>query len=155
MSGAAAGITSSLVMITLASLVGAGIFVSASYSKQERDHNTDVVLARIHENYGNNLDVVRGLFVVTCSPLIVAYFCLSAINQLVRRIGINPCAQPSCQVSDSDESAGVVTVRAKKQITSMRTWDRAKVFTYAIYWGVAYMVMQVLVANLTVVFLSW
>ena len=37
----------------------------------------------------------------------------------------------------------------------MKSWDLAKVFTYAIYWGIAFMILQVLVANLTVVFLSW
>jgi len=37
----------------------------------------------------------------------------------------------------------------------MKSWDRAKVFTCAVYWGIAFMILQVLVANLTVVFLSW
>mmetsp|Transcript_28586 Transcript_28586/g.68827 ORF Transcript_28586/g.68827 Transcript_28586/m.68827 type:complete len:943 (-) Transcript_28586:155-2983(-) len=155
LSGAAAGITSSLFILTVASLAGACIFLSASFSKTERHHNADVVLARIHEKYGENLDVVRGLFVVTCSPLIIAYFCLSAINQLVRRVGLNPCAQRPCAENDPDQNSGLVTVKAKQQLTMMRSWDRAKVLTYAVYWGVAYMILQVLVANLTVVFLSW
>ena len=152
LSGTAAGVTSSLVTLTLASLMGAFIFLSASFSKEEQKHNQKAMWIRIHEKYGDSLDIVRGLFVVTCSPIVVAYFMLSAINQLVRRIGVNPCAQPSC---DSDNNAGLVTVKAKKQLTRMRAWNRAKVFTYAVYWGVAYMILQVLVANLTVVFLSW
>lgn len=92
------------------------------------------MVARLHEKYGDSLDVVRGLFVVTCSPIVAAYFILSALNQSVRKIGINPCAQPSCEMDDSDRYAGVVTLRAKKQLIQMRSWDRAKVFTYAIYW---------------------
>ena len=152
LSGTAAGVTSSLVTLTLASLMGAFIFLSASFSKEEQKHNQKAMWIRIHEKYGDSLDIVRGLFVVTCSPIVVAYFMLSAINQLVRRIGVNPCAQPSC---DSDNNAGLVTVKAKKQLNRMRAWNRAKVFTYAVYWGVAYMILQVLVANLTVVFLSW
>lgn len=152
LSGTAAGVTSTLVTLNLASLLGSSIFLSASFSEEERKHNQKAMVARIHEKYGDNLDVVRGLFVVTCSPIVIAYFCLSALNQLVRRIGINPCSQPA---RNTDGDAGIVTVKAKKQLTRMRAWDRAKVFTYGIYWGVAYMIMQVLVANLTVVFLSW
>jgi hypothetical protein len=37
----------------------------------------------------------------------------------------------------------------------MRGWDRTRVFTYAVWWGVAYMILQVIVSKLTVVFLSW
>lgn len=90
------------------------------------------MLARIHAKYGDSLDVVRGLFVVTCSPVIAAYFILSALNQSVRRI--NACGRPSCAMDVSDRFEGVVTQRAKKQLIQMRSWDRAKVFTYAIYW---------------------
>jgi len=153
LSGTAAGVSSSLVTLTLASLLGAFILVSASFSKEEQRHNQKAAWARLHEKYGDNIDIVRGLFVVTCSPIFIAYLFLSAINQLVRRIGINPCSQPS---HDSEtNTTGIVTVKAKQQLTQMRAWDRAKVFTFAVYWGVVFMVMQVLVANLTVVFLSW
>ena len=152
LSGTAAGVTSSLSSLTLASMAGAAILLAAIFSKEEIDSNHEAVLAKIQEKYGDNLDVVRGLFVVTCSPIVVAYFFISAINQLVRRLRLNPCSQPA---SDSGSNAGILTVTAKKQLTRMRAWDRAKVFTYAVYWGVAYMIMQVIVAQLTVVFLSW
>ncbi|KAL7553154.1 hypothetical protein ACHAWF_018056 [Thalassiosira exigua] len=156
LSGAAGGVTSSLSSLTVANLVGGSIFLGAIFTKEDRKQSKQAMLAGIKEKYGNdNLNVVRGLFIVTCSPFLFAYFTLSAINQLVRRIGINPCAQPSCAASDSDQNAGIVTVRAKKHITKMRSWDRVKVLTYAIYWGIAYMILQVLVANLTVVFLSY
>lgn len=89
-------------------------------------------MARIHAKYGDSLDVARGLFVVSCSPVIAAYFILSVLNQSVRRI--NPCARPSSEMELSDRFEGVVTQRAKKQLIQMRSWDRAKVFTYAIYW---------------------
>ena len=149
-------VTSSLSSLTFANMVGSAIILSSVFSKEERDTNKEAVFTRIREKYGNNnLNIGRGLFIVTCSPILVAYFCLSAINQMVRRIGINPCAQPTHDTNDPDKNAGVVTVRAKAQLTKMRCWDRAKVFTYAVYWGVAYMVLQVIVSQLTVVFLFW
>jgi len=37
----------------------------------------------------------------------------------------------------------------------MKSWDRANVFTIATYWGIAFMVLNVLVATMTTVLLSW
>ena len=48
--------------------------------------------------------------------------------------GINPCAQPSCATEASGSFPGIFTLRATKQLNQMKSWDRVKVFTYAIYW---------------------
>ena len=138
LAGAGAGVSSSLLMITIASLAGSFILLSASYSREELKHNRNAALATIHSKFGDNLDIARGLFIVTCSPIIVAYFILSSLNQIVRRVGINSCSKPSCETDSSD--AKLLTLRATKQLNVMRSWNRAKV---------------VLVAKLTVVFLSW
>jgi len=155
LSGTSAGVTSSLLCLTLASLVASAIVVSAAFSKKERKDNKEAILSRIQTKYGaNNIDVVRGLFVVTCGPIVLVYFFLSAVNQLVRRSKLNLCSQPS-SVSDSETNGRVVTVRTLKHITRMRNWNVSKVFTYAGYWGIAYVVMQIFIAKLTIVFLSW
>jgi hypothetical protein len=120
--------------ITTASLLGSAIFLLASYSREEMKHNQEAALERIRAKYGDNLDVVRGLFIVTCSPFIVAYFMLSALNQVVRKVGINPCARPSREINAPDQVAGVFTLRAEKQLIRMRSWNLTQVFTYAIYW---------------------
>jgi len=155
LSGTAAGITSSLISLTLASLVASSIVLSASLSKEERKDSKEAILLRIQEKYGDSLDVVRALFIVTCGPIVLLYCCLSAINQLVRRTHLNPCSQPSIAANSCETNPGVVTVRTKKHLTKMRSWNISLVFTYAVYWGIAYVVMQIFVAKLTVVFLSW
>ena len=138
-----------LAALTLASFVASAMFVAVSFSKEERAKNADAVFSRLRDKYGSHLDVARGLFVVTCAPLVLVYFVISMINQLIRRIGIFPCSQTP------GEDGDVFTTQTRKQIESMRKWDRAKVYTYAVYWGIAFLVLQVIVANLTVVFLSW
>lgn len=155
LSGTAAGVTSSLVGLTLASLLASAIFLSASFSKDEVKTNKESIMTRIREKYGDNLDVARGLFIVTCSPIVFVYFGLSMINQVVRRIGINPCSQPSLDANPQAKGYKILTVRANKHLNRMRAWDRASVLTYAVYWGVAYMILNVIVSQLTVVFLSW
>eukprot|EP00804_Cyclotella_cryptica_P010315 CCRYP_012242-RC/>CCRYP_012242-RC protein AED:0.25 eAED:0.25 QI:1435/0.88/0.8/1/0.77/0.5/10/1334/884 len=137
------------IMWASASLAG------AAAGQRSTERQQEAVLTRIQEKYGDNLDIARGLLVVTCSPFIIVYLILSMINQMVRRVGINPCSQPPSVADDSTKNASIFTVRTNKHLTKMRSWDRARVLTYAIYWGVAYMILQVIVAKLTVVFLSW
>jgi hypothetical protein len=155
LAGTAVGVTSSLGALTMASLIASTIILSASFSKDERKSNKKSVMDRIHEKYGDSLDIARGLIVVTCSPFIIIYLILSMINQMVRRVGINPCSQPASTADDSDRNASFFTVRTNKHLTRMRSWDRVKVLTFAVYWGVAYLILQVFVSKLTVVFLSW
>lgn len=155
LAGTAADATTSLMALNMASLVAATILLTATFSKDERKSNKETMLTSIREKYGENLDVARGLLVVTCSPFIILYLVLSMMNQLVRRVGLNPCSQPASTIQDSKENASIFTVRTNKHLTRMRSWDRTRVFTLAVYWGVAYMVLQVIVSKLTVVFLSW
>lgn len=155
LAGTAADATSSLMALNLASLAAATIILTATFSKDERKSNKEAMMSSIHEKYGNNLDVARGLLVVTCSPFIILYLILSMMNQLVRRVGLNPCSQPATTAEDSTKNASIFTVRTNKHLTRMRGWDRTRVFTYAVWWGVAYMILQVIVSKLTVVFLSW
>jgi hypothetical protein len=155
LAGTAADATSSLMALTMASLAAATIFLTAAFSKDERKSNKETMLSSIREKYGDNLDIARGLLVVTCSPFIIVYLLLSMMNQFVRRVRINPCSQPASSGEDSTNNANIFTVRANKHLTRIRSWDRTRVFTYAVYWGVAYMILQVIVSKLTVVFLSW
>ena len=151
-SGAAAGVTSTLSSLTMASVAGAAILWAAVSRKEERDKGMEDSMAKITDKIGNYFDIFRGLFVWTCSPIIVGYFFLSAINQLVRRLRLNPCAQPA---SDSGSNAGILTVTAARQLKEMKSWNRSNVLTITVYLGIGYMLMNVLVAQLTVVFLSW
>jgi len=155
LTGTAADATSSLMALSLASVTAASIILNATFSRDERKSSKDTMMTNIREKYGDNLDVARGLFVVTCSPFITIYLLLSMINQLVRRVGLNPCSQPASKLDESTVNASIFTVRTNKHLTKMRSWDRTRVFTYAVYWGVAYMIFQVIVSKLTVVFLSW
>ncbi len=77
------------------------------------------------------------------------------MNQCVRSTGIFPCSKPPSDENSELASRDIFTTKTRKQINVMKTWDRAKVYTYAIYWGIAFMVLQVIVAKITVVFLSW
>ncbi len=153
LAGTAAGVTSSLATLTLASLVGSAVFMTASFSKEHQKNSTKAVIDRMRQKYSDSMDYLRGAFIVTCLPFTVVYFFLSMVNQFFRKSGVNPISQPSKE-GDSDHDS-LLTVKGKKQMDRMLSWDRVRVITIAIYWGIFYMGMQVVVAQLTVVFLSW
>jgi hypothetical protein len=150
LSGMASGITSALAALTLASFVASAAFVSVSFDHEERDENTAAVFKRLREKYGDeNIDIARGLFVVTCAPVALIYFGFSISNQFIRKMRLFLCSET---VGDAND---IFTTRTRSQIAQMKCWDRARVYTFAIYWGIFFIVMQVVVAKLTVVFLSW
>lgn len=83
LSGTAAGVTSALAALSLASFVASAVFLSVSFSKEERAQNAAAVYDRLLEKYGKHLDVIWGLFIVTCAPFILLYFGFSAVNQFI------------------------------------------------------------------------
>lgn len=131
LAGAAAGVISALAALTLASFVASAVFFVVSTSSQERSRNAAEVMDRVRKKYGDHLDWARGLFVVTCLPIVAVYLVLSMANQLVRRSGLFPC---SASPGDGPGSRGVFTARTKKQVDTMKAWNRSRVFTYAILW---------------------
>lgn len=151
LAGIAAGVSTALLAITLASFVGSAIFMASSISSSERKTQTKGFWERIKDKWGAHLDAVRGLVVVLTAPIAVIYLFMSVLNQLVRKIGL-PISK---SLETDEERKDFVTSRARRQIETFRSWDRSKVYTYAVFWGFAFMVMQVIVARFTVLFLSW
>lgn len=149
LSGMASGVTSALMALTLASFVASAVFIAVSFDREEREENAAAVFRRLRDKYGENLDIARGLFVVTCAPIVLIYFGFSITNQCIRKSRLFPCSEP---VGDDHD---IFTTRTRRQIEVMKCWDRARVYTFAVYWGIFFMILQVLVAKLTVVFLSW
>lgn len=77
LAGTAAGVTASLAALTLASFVASAVFLTVSFNSEERYQNAAAVFERIRSKYGKHLDIARGLFVVTCAPIVLIYFALS------------------------------------------------------------------------------
>lgn len=156
LSGAGAGFSSTLAAITLASFIAASIFLSFSYGKIERKEQLTSISETLKEKYGNHFDTFRGLLVVTCAPIFLIYFFVSFLIQRIRDV--------SCYVgkpSNNTESlrnihgSGWLTVEARRLLREFQSWNMTKVFTIAIYWGLAFQVLSVVVAQFTLLFLSW
>mmetsp|Transcript_5005 Transcript_5005/g.6896 ORF Transcript_5005/g.6896 Transcript_5005/m.6896 type:complete len:903 (-) Transcript_5005:383-3091(-) len=158
LSGVSAGVTSAIIAMTLAGFVASAVFLIFIYSRAEIKSHKKEFKKRMEEKYGAYFDIVRGLLVVTCLPIAIIYIILSFLNQCVRRTGIFRCSK-SPEVNNDDPDAERkttwLTARTSEQINQFKSWDRSKVYTYAIYWGIAFMTMNVVVAQFTLLFLSW
>ncbi|KAL3934118.1 MAG: hypothetical protein SGBAC_010090 [Bacillariaceae sp.] len=151
LAGVAVGLASALTALTLASFVGSAIFVSASVGYSEQKVYATSLRDRMLEKYGSFLDIMKGLAVAMLSPIFFMYLGLDIVNQAVRKIGFK-CSK---QFKTEDEKSDIFTRKARRQIKNILSWERSTVLTYAIYWGGAFFVMNVAVAKLTVLFLSW
>jgi len=155
LAGAGAGVSATLAALTLAAFVASAIFLVAGYDTYEREEQLSLIWSSIIEKYGSLLDIARGLLIVTCTPIALCYILVSIIKQFFRSINVW-----SQKPADTDSlrgvaGAGLVTVEARRLVEIVGSWNRAKVFTFAIYWGIAFMIMSVIVAEFTIVFLSW
>ena len=143
--------STALLAITLAAFVGSAIFMASSIRHDERKVHAKGFWERIKDKWGDHLDIVRGMATVLLAPVAIVYLFLSMINQSVRRIGL-PMTKP---LESDEERKDFVTKRARSQIRTFKSWDRSKILVYAVLWGFAFMVLQVIVARFTVLFLSW
>jgi hypothetical protein len=157
LAGAGAGVSATLTALTLASFIAATIFLAISFERMERREHLDKIGDQLVAKYGDHFDVFRGLLIVTCTPVFLIFFFVSFVIQRIRNI-------PFCAYSKPPENTmslrhiggtGWLTIEARRLVREFQTWNRTKVFTNAIYWGLAFMVLSVIVSQFTLVFLSW
>lgn len=129
---------------------GSATVLAATLSRDELKEDYFILLKKMTDLFGNWFDVIRGLMLVCFLPVGVFFFFLSVLNQSVRRVGIFPCSK---KLDENDHYW--LTKNFRKQYLAMQEWDRAKIIVYAVYWGIAYMVLQVVAGQFVVLFLGW
>lgn len=157
LSGAGAGVSTTLGALTLASFIAAAIFLAISFNIQEREEQLEKIGAQLKEKYGDHFDIFRGLLIVTISPVFLIYF---GISFIIQRIRSAPCVTYSKPPENTQsirhiDRAGWFTTEARRLIREFQSWNTTKVFVYGVYWGLAFMILYVIVAQFTLVFLSW
>jgi hypothetical protein len=146
-----------LAALTLSSFIAAAIFLAISYNQIERQEQMGRIGAALVEKYGNHFDVFRGLLIVTCAPVFMLYFGVSFVIQRIRSIKFCDYTKPPVDTKSlrNVTGNGWFTVEARRFIREFQSWNRTKVFVYAVYWGLAFMILNVIVSQFTLVFLSW
>lgn len=161
LAGAGAGLSTALAAMTLAAFVASAIFVVVSFNAMERKQHIQGLKAALEvqerEN-GTVYDAAKGLLLLTCTPVALLYLVVAVVKQGVRRMCGNTQVRHtgSTKALNDDGNDGIVTVEAQRLLNWAQSWDRrSRVFTFAVYWGIAFVVMNVIIAQFTLLFLSW
>jgi hypothetical protein len=157
LAGAGAGVSTTLMALTLALFIASAIFVNIAFDLDEKQGKMKDIVDLTMEKYGSMMNVFRGLLVVTCTPVFFVYLVISFIIQRIR------CITSGCYSSPADDTmslrtipgAGWFTIEVRRLLRTIQAWNITRVFTIALYWGLAFMIMYVIVAQYTLVFLSW
>ena len=158
LAGAGAGLSTTLAALTLSSFVASAVFLASSYSVLEREEQVQQLWTKIITNYEGYLDIAKGLLVATCLPVGIVYFSVSVLVQSIRKMKQKWSCKKSDGSLDSDDGIPggyMLTTEARALIMEIRSWNLAKVYTYAIYWGAGFVTFTVLAAKFTILFLSW
>lgn len=136
LSGAGAGVSTTLTVLTLSSFAASAVFLAKSFSKIEQDTFLQEMWNNIIEKYGQYMDVARGLLVLLCSPLYSVYFFVSFLKQQLRNLACLKYERPANDTKSVRhiEGKGWVTLEARRLVREYRSWDRTSVLTYTIYW---------------------
>jgi len=158
LAGAGPGFTFALAAITLAAFVASGVFIATSYKRIEREQRISDLWNAIVEKYGSYLNIVRGLLVVTCTPVAIAYVLVSGLKQRVRALKIFRCSVPpqsTRNMSKPDNLRGWLTIEGRDLVREFMSWDRAAVYSWSLFWGVGFITLSVIASKFTTLFLSW
>lgn len=157
LSGAAVGISTALAFLTFSGFIASAVFLAVSYSNLERRAQFQQTMELISDRFSSWFDVARGLLVVTCSPIFIVYMFISALKQRIRRISFCNISNQPVESKSLKNVVGseLFTVECRRQLREIQAWNKSNVFTYAMYWGILFMSVAVIVAKFTLLFLAW
>jgi len=154
LAGAGEGLSSSLIAFGISMFIGSAIVFSVVFWNYLMGQSSVEIVDKVKKQIDSYIDVLRGLLVLAFSPLSLVFLLLSVINQCIRRYITRHCCRK--RVPDAEfEHKGIFTLGVARQINYVLSWDQVQVLTYAVYWGVGYIFLNVLASKFTTVFLSW
>lgn len=157
LSGAGAGATPALMSSILALFIASGIFVNVAFNSSEKKERMQKILEHLTGKYGAFFNLVRGMLIVTCTPVFLMYLAISFCIQRIRSVAYNLYTTPpsSTESLRNIPGEGLFTIEGRRLIRTFQSWPTTRVFSIAIWCGIFFMVLYVIVAEFTILFLSW
>jgi len=100
--------------------------------------------------FGGYGTLFKGIFVLSCMPVVFGYWGLSLLNQTIRRLRM-PLSK---QLTDEDKTFALTLV-ASKQKSAIMHWEWTAVILSSLRVGVFVQLMGVLITKFTYLFLAW
>ncbi|GMI19889.1 hypothetical protein TrRE_jg8661 [Triparma retinervis] len=145
-----AGITSALMaFIVFAILMGALVAIGVHGAKSFTSDVENNFINKFREKYSGYGTFFKGLFVLTCFPVVFAYWGIAFINQFIRKLGL-----PLTKQLDAEERKLSFTLVATKQRKEILSWEWTPVITMGINIGIFVQIMGILVTKITYLLLA-
>lgn len=134
LSGAGTGVSTTLMALTLALFVAAGIFINIAFNSTEKKEKMDAILKETMEKYEAWMDAFRGLLVVTCTPVFLFYLVISFVIQRIRSITFGLYSTPGTNTMSLRHvlGEGWFTVEGRRIIRMIQSWNISKVIINAL-----------------------
>jgi len=103
-------------------------------------------------------EILKGLLVITCLVPMLLYLAISILNQFIRRYisaGCFDCGLLKDEVKEEVGDHPILTKQAAERVRTIQKWHFVNVMTWAVYWGLFFVVLNVGVGLVTTIFMSW
>jgi len=154
LAGAGKGLAKALGAITLCGFIASGVFLVYSFKRIEREEHMQRIWEKLIEKFGDYLNAMKGLLVLTFTPVALLYMIVSGLKQIIRNLKCMSCARLPKPTMNQKQLSGILTIEARSYITEFLSWDRASVFTCSIYWGML-IGTTILASKFTTLFFTW
>jgi hypothetical protein len=156
-------ISNVVVMFSTAALISTSVTVTATVGLKpllNQIKGSDVVKKADSTVKGVlKSDWLRALVVFAAGPIVPVIALISFVNQQVRlifhRLKMDSGSSPTKEIKDEAEAKLMVTRKIADHYNELKQWRWTSILTKVIYIGLIFMVIQVGVAKLVAVFLSW
>jgi hypothetical protein len=117
--------------------------------KQVKEQITEGLINKMKVKYGGYGTLFKGIFILTCMPIVFAYWGIATLNQLIRQLRM-PLSK---QLTDEDKTYAL-TLAASKQKKMIMGWEWTPVILMSLKVGIFVQVMGVLITKFTYLLLA-
>ncbi|GMI19487.1 hypothetical protein TeGR_g9635, partial [Tetraparma gracilis] len=146
-SGIADGLFSFVVFMCLSAAIVALMLLG---KKQLAGKLEEELVNKMKAKYGGYGTLFKGVFILSCTPIVFGFWGIATLNQAIRKIGL-PLSK---QLTDEDRTFAL-TLAASKQKKMILGWEWTPVILMSLKVGVFVQVMGVLITKFTYLFLAW
>mmetsp|Transcript_9953 Transcript_9953/g.20302 ORF Transcript_9953/g.20302 Transcript_9953/m.20302 type:complete len:845 (-) Transcript_9953:102-2636(-) len=145
-----AGITNALMaFIVFALLMGALVAIGVHGTKSVKEDVETNFIGKFREKYSGYGNFFKGLFILTCLPIVFGYWGIAFVNQCIRKLRL-----PLTKQLDDEDKGLAFTLVATKQRKEIMKWEWTPVITMGINIGIFVQIMGILVTKITYLLLA-
>ena len=182
--GAGSGLTEAFFALAFAMFMSLGVLGFMIYNGNIKQYKEVIRHSEgytgLLNRFGNYVQLLQGLLIITCSPFIIIYFLITIAKRQMKNTYIfltillckneangdsggrsdSESEEDDNEMNQNDEKGEkkplypLMTTTGRRYLNAMRAWSWTSVLKWAIFWGVLFQLLNVIVSKFTVLILS-